>query len=90
VRAILESAGYRDVAIEPRASTMRLGATLDEAVVAAQTFGPLSRAIADLDATTRARIAEYLWAALSSYETPQGIAPGAAIWIVTARQALSR
>ena len=76
--SILEAAGWRDVAIEPRDSTMLLGETLEEAVTSALTFGPLSRLTAEVDEPTRDKIRARLRATLTT-------APAAAVWLVSAR-----
>ena len=60
----------------------------DSAVIAAQTLqiGPLSRAVGEVDAPTRARIVERVSSALEEFRTPEGeIAPPTACWLVGAR-----
>jgi len=76
--AILTAAGWRDVVIEPRDTTMVLGETLDAAVTSALTFGPLSRVAAELDEPAREIIRGRLRATIAPTMP-------AAIWLVAAR-----
>lgn len=80
VETILGRAGFRDIEIEPRDSTMLLGATPEEAVAAAFTFGPLSRALYELPAETKAKARGLLH---DYFTTAQ--APRAAIWLARAK-----
>jgi SAM-dependent methyltransferase len=84
LRGILEGAGWREVAIEPRVTTMHLGDTLPDAVDEAMTVGPLARAANGLPDDTRGKIRELLASALRVHETPHGVAPPAAVWLVRA------
>jgi hypothetical protein len=47
-------------------------------------IGPLARATAELDEATRKKIHERAKQALAKYETPVGITPPAACWLVGA------
>ena len=78
IESILTEAGYKDIAIEPRDSTMHQGTTIDEAVVSTLTFGPLSRAAADIDEATRTKLRARLRSTLP-------MKPSAAVWLVSAR-----
>jgi SAM-dependent methyltransferase len=82
---ILGSAGFREVRIENLDTVMKMGATVDEAAANAIEIGPLSRAAADLDEATRAKIRERVKASLTEFQTPQGIMPPAACWLVAAK-----
>jgi SAM-dependent methyltransferase len=75
---VLTSAGFRDLAIAPRQSTMWLGETLEEAVAQSLAMGPLARAAAGLDEPTR----DLIRARLRSVVTPT---MSASIWLVGAR-----
>ena len=79
VEGILAEAGFRDIAIEPRDSIMDQGATIDEAVTTTLTFGPLSRAAAEIDEATRTKLRARLKATIPTK-------PSAAVWLVSARQ----
>ena len=75
VRDILARAGFANVTVERRDSTMHLGDTVDEAVAHALAIGPLARATAELDDVTRARIADRLRGAIACEMA-------ASVWIV--------
>jgi SAM-dependent methyltransferase len=86
IRTILDGAGFQDIHIEKQDGVMAMGP--DSAVIAAQTLqiGPLSRAVGEVDAPTRARIVERVSSALEEFRTPEGeIAPPTACWLVGAR-----
>ena len=70
--------------IEPAASTMGIGATLDEAVAEGLTIGPLARAAAGLDEPTRDQIRARLRDLYAPYVTPAGVRFPAAVWLVCA------
>ena len=78
VEGILAEAGFRDIAIEPRDSIMDQGATIDDAVTSTLTFGPLSRAAAEIDEATRTKLRARLKATIPTK-------PSAAVWLVSAR-----
>ncbi len=80
LESILTGAGFTDIEIEGRDSTMPLGETVDEAIGSAFTFGPLSRALASLDETQQIEIR----ARLRGVFAPN-TAPHAAVWLVRAR-----
>jgi SAM-dependent methyltransferase len=85
LREILERAGWKDVVIEGRDSTMHIGDTLVDAVEEAMTVGPLARASDGLDETTRGNIKVRVAEALQRFETKDGVAPPAAVWLVGAK-----
>jgi len=85
VKDILDKAGFRDVTIRKYDGVMTMGQ--DVASVAAQTLriGPLSRALADVDETARAKIVEVVRAALEKFRGISGeVAPPTACWLVGA------
>jgi SAM-dependent methyltransferase len=84
LRKILGDAGYRDIRIEKLDSTMHMGATMNDAVEQALRIGPLARASAGLDEAALAKIRAAVREALTKFETPTGIAPQAACWLVGA------
>jgi SAM-dependent methyltransferase len=84
LRKILGNAGYRDIRIERLDSTMHMGATLDDAIEQALRIGPLARATAELDDATLVEIRAAVRETLATFETPDGIAPAAACWLVGA------
>ncbi|MFZ5749011.1 MAG: class I SAM-dependent methyltransferase [Pseudomonadota bacterium] len=83
VRAILDQAGWRDVRV--------VGADIDCAMPAAALpdylmhFGPLGRALRDVDADTRRRVVDAVLPAFEPYRSGTGIRYAAACWIVDAR-----
>ncbi|MCL2726284.1 MAG: methyltransferase domain-containing protein [Polyangiaceae bacterium] len=84
LRTILEGAGLRDVNISPLDPSLRLGATLDDAVAFAMQSGPLARALLeasdDLVSAARDRVRR----ALAAYETDAGVILPGAMWLVSA------
>ena len=84
LKGILAKAGFANIRIEKLDTTSNLGADLDDAADAALNVGPLSRAAGDLDEATRGKIREAVKAAFVPYQTPAGITPAAACWLVSA------
>src|SRR6185503_2982965 len=64
LRAILEAAGWRDVAIARHDHLMRLGATAEDAARGCLLIGPIARSVAGLPDSTRAEILARLVPAL--------------------------
>jgi len=62
-------------------TTMFMG-SVEEAVAEAQVRGPLSRAAAELDAATRARIVERLPKVFERHARPDGVHLPASVWLV--------
>jgi SAM-dependent methyltransferase len=84
LRAVLEGAGFKEVKIEKLDSVMHMAPTASEAAQFALGIGPLARAAAELDDATKARIVARVGEGLKKYETPNGVAPAAACWLVGA------
>lgn len=85
-RALLERAGFADIAIDPIDATVALSrGGLDEAVESAMELGPLRRLLADVTEDVRARAVDAVRTALAKHLTPQGISLPAACWLITAR-----
>ncbi|HVZ70542.1 MAG TPA: class I SAM-dependent methyltransferase [Rhizomicrobium sp.] len=84
VRRILSSAGFNTIAVEKLDTTMSMGATVEEASAEAMNIGPVSRATAELDEATRAKIRAAIAEAFSKYTTPEGVSLPAACWLVRA------
>ena len=82
---ILAKAGFRDIVVKPLDTISQLGATLDAAVYEALQLGPLARAARDLDDETRRNIRDRIRPVLAAFETPDGIQPSAACWLVGAK-----
>jgi SAM-dependent methyltransferase len=85
LRGILEKAGYRDIAIDAFDCVMNMGETEGDAADETLKIGPLARATADIDDTTRAKIRDVVARALSPYQTTTGCTPPAACWFVGAK-----
>jgi SAM-dependent methyltransferase len=86
ILSILSDVGFHDVEIEKSDGVMPMGRDLD--VTAEQTLqiGPLSRAVGEADADTRAKIIEAARGALAAFTNAEGeIAPPTACWLVRAR-----
>jgi ubiquinone/menaquinone biosynthesis C-methylase UbiE len=86
VRSVLEQAGFRDARVERLDTVMNLGADLAEAVQASLSIGPLSRIASQLGKATLEAVRVKVRAALAPFQTPAGIAPPAACWLVSARK----
>ena len=84
LKKILAKANFADIRIEKLDTVSNVGADLDQAADAALNIGPLSRAAADVSDGTREEIRSVVKAALEKYETPSGVTPGAACWLVGA------
>lgn len=82
---ILGRAGFREARADKLDTLMQMGATLDDAVQASLSIGPLSRAAREVDELSRSRIRERVREVLAAYRTPAGVAPPAACWLVSAR-----
>jgi SAM-dependent methyltransferase len=89
VRRILDTAGFRDVVVEPHDIPLTLGGTPD--LAEATTFiieaGPLSAAMAEADAATREAVWQAVHDALAPFHGPEGVRTNGAVWIVSARNA---
>jgi SAM-dependent methyltransferase len=82
---ILAKAGYRNIRMEALDTIVNLGATPDDAAAQALNIGPLARAATGLDDATRDRIRAAVAEAVAQYQTPAGITPPAACWLVGAK-----
>ncbi|MEI9989323.1 MAG: class I SAM-dependent methyltransferase [Rhizomicrobium sp.] len=85
VKSILETAGFKAVETKKLDTAMHVAQTAADAAQFSLNIGPLSRAASGLDDATRARIAEAVTAAMAKHETPQGVSPPAACWLVAVR-----
>ncbi len=84
LHGILSKAGFANIRIEKFDSTMAMGPTPSDAAAQALNIGPLARAATELDEETRAAIRSVAEKALAQYQTPAGVAPPAAGWLVGA------
>jgi ubiquinone/menaquinone biosynthesis C-methylase UbiE len=82
---ILARAGFNDVRVEKFDGQMNMGATAEEAANEALLIGPLARAAAELDEPLRDKIREAVASAMKKHESPRGIAPPLACWLVSAK-----
>jgi len=87
VQRILQGAGFRDVSLTPHDPRLRMaepGAAVQAAELALH-LGPVSRAIATMDAPPTEALRSTLEAFFQQHDGPQGIVLPAALWIVQAR-----
>ncbi|MEN6542938.1 class I SAM-dependent methyltransferase [Parvibaculum sp.] len=88
VTSILTRAGFRDVAMTPFDALLTLGAgpdALDEAVAQSLEVGPVGRMLNEQPQEVLSRVKESLRSEFAKHVTPEGLALGGAVWIVTAR-----
>jgi ubiquinone/menaquinone biosynthesis C-methylase UbiE len=87
VRRILGTAGFKDVAMEPRPLSLdaAIGRGLDGAVQGALDIGPVSRALQDQPPELRAAAAGAIREALAPFVKGDSVPLPASIWIVTAK-----
>lgn len=84
LKSILEGAGFKNVKIEKLDTVMHMARTAQEAAQFSLGIGPLARAAAETDDATKTKIVERVAAAMKKFETPSGVAPPAACWLVAA------
>ncbi len=87
VTHILSKAGFSHISIKRFDSALNIGANLNESIEFLTQMGPAGSALSqpDVNDMDKSRINAELRDRLTSYETDQGVALGAATWIVTAR-----
>lgn len=84
LKGILAKAGFNNIRIEKLDTTASMGANAEQAADEALNIGPLSRAARELPEDVRAKIRDAVKEALVKYQTPAGITPGVACWLVGA------
>ena len=84
LKKILADAGFNNIRVEKLDTTASLGANADDAAGEALNIGPLSRAANELPEDTRMKIRAVIKDAMKKFETPAGVAPKAACWLVGA------
>jgi SAM-dependent methyltransferase len=85
VREIVDSAGFKDVAVEALTGELNVGATVDEAMEFQSEIGPISRVLAELDEEPRQQALAAARHSLEPYADDQGVRLSAACWVVSAR-----
>ena len=89
VNAILKSAGFSDISVDPFDTEMTIGRPgtdpLEDAMHQSLEIGPLSRLLADLDKTSRQAAIDAVRKALEPHLTERGVVLNGAVWLVTAR-----
>ena len=83
-QGILERAGFSAVRIEKYDGVMNMGDDMDRVAALTLRLGPLQRLVGDADAAVQARIVDAVKRALAEFQTPDGIAPPVACWLVGA------
>jgi len=82
--AMLIDAGYRDIDFTPRDEPLFLGADVDAAWEFVRVMGIVTGLTADLDEAARAEVFDQLRAMVDDHAGPDGVAMGAASWLITA------
>jgi hypothetical protein len=87
VRAVLESAGFSGVQIDPFQGFMNLGrAPAEAAFQSTNLMGPTARALRNADEATRSRVMDAISKGLAQIQTgDKEIRLGTACWLVSAR-----
>ena len=87
LRRILSGAGFSAIEVTPHDSMLQLAGPgeLERAVDFALQIGPVSRALAPVDADVKAAATRAIRAELAKHESAQGIALAAGNWLVSAR-----
>ena len=87
LRRILSGAGFSAIAVTPHDSMLQLAGPgeLARAVDFALQVGPVSRALATVNADVKAAATAAIRAELAKHESAQGIALSAGTWLVSAR-----
>ncbi|HXR94545.1 MAG TPA: class I SAM-dependent methyltransferase [Rhizomicrobium sp.] len=85
--AILAEAGFHGIAIEAFNGHMRLGTSAEHAALQLTSLmGPTSRALKNVDETTRAKVREAIASDMAAFQgSAPEIAPGTACWLVSAK-----
>ncbi|HEX2038461.1 MAG TPA: methyltransferase domain-containing protein [Acidimicrobiales bacterium] len=86
VRAVLEEAGFADIALEDAVEPMRFGADAEEALAFMRGTDMASTLFENVDDATAAKAWDAIREALLPYETPDGLVMHGAAWLVTARR----
>lgn len=84
VRAVLGSAGFKEVALESIDEPFIFGADADDAFAFFSTGGMVRGMSHDLSDEDRAAALDALWRTFVEHETPDGVAFGSSAWLITA------
>lgn len=86
VRAILDSAGFRNVRCQPHETNISVGGAtgVDGAVAFLLAIGPVASLLRESDAETRSRVAEAIRSALLPYADGDSVYLSSATWVVQA------
>jgi SAM-dependent methyltransferase len=87
VRAILDAAGFADIAIEPLEGELAVGGVgggLEQAVAHLMEMGPMAAALREAPEAARPKVMAAVREALAPYASPAGVKLGYAAWIVHA------
>jgi hypothetical protein len=88
-RAILDAAGFIDVALADTRAPMWFGEDAEAAFAFQRGMGFTDFLLEGLDEATRAEALDALRATIEVHETPEGVLYPSATWIVTARRAVT-
>jgi hypothetical protein len=81
---VLGAAALSEVAIEPIAEPLWMGADVVDTVAFLKATGIWNSLVRDADPPTVARVSQAVQAALEPYFTPDGVQLGSRAWLVTA------
>ncbi len=86
IRDLLKGAGFSDIAIEPFDAPLLLGETVEIAFRKIAKTSPISAALAAVDPDRREAVMDAVARSMAPFSGKDGVAMGAAAWIVTARR----
>ena len=84
IEGILADAGFTQIVIEPRDTTISLGRDVDDALAQMLRIGPIARAVADESPEARPHVTAALVAFLTDLAARGPLALSASFWLVRA------
>ncbi|HEY4126059.1 MAG TPA: class I SAM-dependent methyltransferase [Rhizomicrobium sp.] len=84
IKDILAKAGFANITVEKLDTVASLGSDAEAAAEEALNIGPVSRALNELPDDIRTKAKAAIREAFTKHETPRGVAPKAACWLVGA------
>ena len=86
MKALLVSAGFDEIHLEPIEEAIDWGADTDDACDFLSVYGPVKGLTENLDDSTKSAALDQLRATVSAHETDHGVLFGSSAWLITARR----